>query len=61
MHDLELAKKHFTQGVLLDTELVAAGPIAGVLTEENIHRAYRGGHCVHDDPLRLARTTEFPR
>jgi ABC-type Mn2+/Zn2+ transport system ATPase subunit len=61
MHDLELAKKHFTQGVLLDTELVAAGPIAKVLTEENIHRAYRGGHCVHDDPLRMARTTEFPR
>jgi manganese/zinc/iron transport system ATP- binding protein len=61
VHDLELARKHFAQGLLLATELVAAGPIDGVLTEENIHRAYRGGHCVHDDPLRLARTTEFPR
>ena len=61
MHDLELARKHFTQGLLLATELVAAGPIADVLTEENIHRAYRDGHCVHDDPLGIARTTEFPR
>jgi ABC-type Mn2+/Zn2+ transport system ATPase subunit len=61
VHDLELARRTFTHGVLLDTALVAAGPIAEVLTPANIDRAYRGGKCVHDDPLRLARTTEFPR
>jgi hypothetical protein len=32
-----------------------------VLTPPNIDRAYRSGKCVHDDPLRLTRTTEFPR
>ncbi|HXA14935.1 MAG TPA: metal ABC transporter ATP-binding protein [Opitutaceae bacterium] len=61
MHDLELARRVFTQGVLLDTKLIASGPIAGVLSPENIDRAYRQGRCVHDNPLHLARTTEFPQ
>jgi manganese/zinc/iron transport system ATP- binding protein len=61
MHDLDLARRVFTQGVLLDTTLVASGPIAGVLSPENIDRAYRHGRCVHDNPLHLARTTEFPQ
>lgn len=61
IHDLELVKKHFVQALLLATELIAAGPVGAVLSEANIHRAYRGHRCVHDDPLRLARTTEFPR
>lgn len=60
VHDLELARRTFTHGVLLNTSLVAAGPIADVLAPANIDRAYRGGRCVHDDPLRLARTAEFP-
>ena len=61
VHDLELARHNFTHGVLLKTTLVAAGPIASVLTPDNIDHAFRHGHCVHDDPLRLARTTEFPQ
>jgi ABC-type Mn2+/Zn2+ transport system ATPase subunit len=61
VHDLALARAHFAQGLLLNTRLVAAGPTSSVLTEANIDAAYRGGHCVHDDPLRLARTAEFPR
>lgn len=63
VHDLLLARAHFRQGVLLNTQLVAAGPIESVLSEENINRAYRGGHCAHttNDPLKLIRTAEFPK
>lgn len=61
VHELELARRGFTRGVLLDTALVAAGPIAEVLSPANIDRAYRRGRCAHDNPLHLASTTEFPR
>jgi ABC-type Mn2+/Zn2+ transport system ATPase subunit len=47
VHDLALARSGFGQGVLLDTGLVAAGPIAEVLSEANVDRAYRQGRCVH--------------
>lgn len=60
VHDLELARRTFTHGVLLDTRLVAAGPIAQVLTAENIDRTYRKSRCVHQDPLHLTRTAQFP-
>ncbi len=64
VHDLTLARRHFAYGLLLATALIAAGPIHEVLTEENIRRAYQGGRCAHADPLdplKLSRTTEFPR
>ena len=51
MHDLELARRTFTHGVLLDTTLVASGPIADVLSPANIDRAFRHGHCVHRSQL----------
>jgi len=47
VHDLHLARRVFTRGVLLARELVAAGPLDAVLTEANIDRAFRTGHCVH--------------
>jgi ABC-type Mn2+/Zn2+ transport system ATPase subunit len=47
VHDLAIARASFTRGVLLDTSLVAAGPIADVLSPANIDRAYRHGRCVH--------------
>jgi ABC-type Mn2+/Zn2+ transport system ATPase subunit len=49
VHDLEVARACFTRGVLLDTTLVASGPIAEVLSPANIDRAYRHGRCVHAD------------
>jgi ABC-type Mn2+/Zn2+ transport system ATPase subunit len=62
VHDLELARTSFVNGVLLSTTLIAAGPIATVLTKENIDRAFRHGHCVHErNPLQSTRTTEFPQ
>ena len=64
VHDIELARRHFDHGLLLATELIAAGPIQTVLSPEHIAQAYRHARCAHDDPLdplKLSRTTEFPR
>ncbi len=47
VHDLHLARRTFSRGVLLATTLVAAGPLEEVLTEANIDRAFRASHCVH--------------
>lgn len=60
VHDLALARAHFRQAVLLNRQLIASGPIEAALTPANIDAAYRGGRCVHDDPLRLTRTAHFP-
>lgn len=47
LHDLDLARRVFSRGVLLATTLVAAGPIGEILTEPNIDRAFRSAHCIH--------------
>jgi ABC-type Mn2+/Zn2+ transport system ATPase subunit len=60
VHDLPLARAHFTHALLLNTRLVAAGTVAEVLTEAHINTAFRGGRCVHDNPLRRVSTTQFP-
>jgi ABC-type Mn2+/Zn2+ transport system ATPase subunit len=60
VHDLALARQHFTNAVLLQTRLIAAGPVATALAPAHIDEAFHGGVCVHDDPLKLVRTTEFP-
>ena len=54
VHDPEIARRCFSRGILLDTGLVAAGPIGGVLSPANLDRAYRRGHCAHESPLRPA-------
>ncbi len=59
VHDLSIARTSFTRGVLLDTSLVAAGPIAEVLSPANIDRAYRHGHCVHRGTARAAAGEEM--
>jgi manganese/zinc/iron transport system ATP- binding protein len=40
VHDLPLARAHFSHALLLDTRLVAAGPTAEALSEANIDLAY---------------------
>jgi ABC-type Mn2+/Zn2+ transport system ATPase subunit len=60
VHDLTLARESFNRGVLLDTTLIATGPIAQVLSAENIDRAFRRGRSARENPLHFARTTEFP-
>lgn len=61
VHDLALARAHFRQAILLNTRLISAGAVERVLTAEAINTAYHGGRCVHDDPLKLVRTAEFPK
>ncbi len=41
VHDLALARAHFSHALLLDTRLVASGPAAETLSEANIDLAYR--------------------
>jgi ABC-type Mn2+/Zn2+ transport system ATPase subunit len=40
VHDLALARTHFSHALLLDTRLVAAGPAAETLSDANIDLAY---------------------
>ena len=47
VHDVAIARRCFGRAILLDTVLVAAGPISDVLTPANIDLAYRHGQCVH--------------
>jgi ABC-type Mn2+/Zn2+ transport system ATPase subunit len=47
VHGLELARSVFARGVLLATQLIAAGPLDRVLTEANVDLAFRRSHCVH--------------
>jgi ABC-type Mn2+/Zn2+ transport system ATPase subunit len=61
VHDLELARRAFTHAVLLDTTLIATGPVRDVLTPAHIDRAFRQGRCVHDNPLHSVRSADFPR
>lgn len=61
VHDMELARRHFDHAVLLATRLVAFGPAKETLCRENLELAFRGSHCVHEDPLHLVRTARFPQ
>jgi ABC-type Mn2+/Zn2+ transport system ATPase subunit len=47
VHDLALARACFTHAILLNTCLVASGPMAEVLSEANIDSTFRKGRCVH--------------
>jgi ABC-type Mn2+/Zn2+ transport system ATPase subunit len=51
VHDPELARRCFERAILLDTTLVAAGPLAEVLTPARVDRAFRQGRCVHERPF----------
>lgn len=41
VHDLAIARSHFSHAVLLDTRLIAAGPTAEALSDANIDVAFR--------------------
>jgi ABC-type Mn2+/Zn2+ transport system ATPase subunit len=60
VHDVTLARQNFSNAVLLNTRLVASGPIEAVLTPASIDEAFRSGSCAHD-PLKLLRTANFPK
>jgi len=60
VHDPAIARRCFARGVLLDTALVAEGPIADVLSAANVERAYRRERCVHDGRSAPAAAVEAP-
>ena len=41
MHDIAIARAHFSHAVLLDTRLIAAGPTAEVLNDAHLDLAFR--------------------
>jgi ABC-type Mn2+/Zn2+ transport system ATPase subunit len=47
LHDLPLAREHFTHALLLNTRLVAFGPVRTTLTPANIAATFRPPACVH--------------
>lgn len=61
IHDIELARQHFAQGLVLAGHLIAAGPVNQSLAEPVLEEAFRDRHCMHDNPLGLVRTAQFPR
>ncbi|MBA3686436.1 MAG: ABC transporter, partial [Planctomycetes bacterium] len=40
VHDLALVRSHFTHALLLNTHLVAAGPVGEVMTDANLAAAF---------------------
>lgn len=61
VHDIELARAHFAEGVVLAGKLIAAGPVAQSLAEPVLYQAFKNKHCSHEDPLGLVRTARFPQ
>lgn len=60
LHDLDIARAHFANGILLKTHLIASGPIDSVLTDAHLQDAFRGS-CAHDaNPLSRFRNARFP-
>ena len=47
-HDLHSVRRHFDQVLLLNTRLVAAGPVSTTFTAEALQRAYGGRLMVLD-------------
>ncbi|HUQ68947.1 MAG TPA: metal ABC transporter ATP-binding protein [Planctomycetaceae bacterium] len=41
-HDLQSVREYFTDVLLLNARIIAAGPVAEVFTDENLRRTYRG-------------------
>ena len=52
-HDLSSCREYFDDALLLNTALVASGPVAKVLTQKNLSRAYGIGYSILDAATRL--------
>jgi len=48
LHDIDLARRHFHQALLIRTHLIASGPVAVALSERHLAEAY--GPAYHPDP-----------
>jgi manganese/zinc/iron transport system ATP- binding protein len=54
-HDLTTVDRYFDWGVLLNTSLIASGPLEKVFTTENIMRTYGGSHTLLDEVAKLTK------
>lgn len=61
IHDIELARKHFANAVVLARHVLAAGPVKESLSETVLAEAFKEKHCTHDNPLGLIKTADFPQ
>lgn len=59
-HDLQTARDYFDYAVLLQTRLVAAGPVEEVLHKDHLQQAYGGRLNVLSRVGQLAAEKEFP-
>ena len=59
-HDLHTAGDYFDWGILLNTRLVAEGPLEEVMTQENIKDAYGGQLTILDQMAGIVSEKRFP-
>lgn len=59
-HDLQTVKEYFDHVVLLNTRLIAAGPTAEILTEENINTAYGAKLTLLEAVRKEIKQKDFP-
>lgn len=59
-HDLQTVSEYFDHLVLLNTRMIAKGPINDVLTKENLTNAYGGQLTLLSKVVDLIKKTEFP-
>lgn len=48
-HDLQTVPEYFDEALLLNTRVVAAGPVSEVFTRDNLHRTYGGRLTLLDE------------
>ena len=59
-HDLQTVRQYFNWIVLLNTRLIACGPVESVLTEDNLRKAYGGQLTILSNVAHLAQQRDFP-
>ncbi len=53
-HDVTTLRDYFDEVILLNTSLIAHGPVEDVLTEENMERTYQKSHCLFVEAKELS-------
>lgn len=59
-HDLQTVPDYFDHVILLNTRIVAAGPVAQVFTRENLNRTYGGRLTLLEEAAQAVARTEKP-
>ncbi len=59
-HDLQTVRQYFDWIVLLNTRLIACGPVQDVFTEENLRQAYGGQLTILSKVADLIEERDFP-